>query len=228
MASVRYLGHSTFLAELGGRTILIDPWLSASRESMQTRLIPPAVTQDAIRKCDLILCTHEHHDHADVFDVKSINQRTGCPVVAPEETLALFGLASRFNVPVKAGDSFNLYGINVSVTPARHPQSIHPVGFVISSDREEKTLYHAGDTFDSSDFGRIDCDLAMLPIGGKFTMDVLSAATAVKRMRAKHVIPMHYNTFSAIGADVHDFALRVKNQTKTEPVVLGVGEAVTI
>lgn len=228
MASVRYLGHSTFLAELGGRTILIDPWLSKEAPGDQQRLIPAAVTQDAIRKCDLILCTHEHYDHADAFDVKSINQRTGCQAVAPEETLALFGLANRFNVPVNAGDSFELYGVHIRVVPARHPQSVHPVGFVISSNSEEKTVYHAGDTFDSADFGRIDCDLAMIPIGGRFTMDVLSAATAVKRMRAKHVIPMHYNTHENIKADSQDFAMRVKMQTKTEPIVLGVGEAVTI
>jgi len=232
MASIRYLGHSSFLVELGGRTLLIDPWLAKeSRDapaSEKPRLIPPAITQDAVRKCDLILCTHEHYDHADVFDVTAINQRTGCQVVAPDDTLGLFNIAPRFKVPVSVGDSFELSGMHIAVTPARHPQSTYPVGFLLSSDREEKTIYHAGDTFDSADFGRIQCDLAMLPIGGKFTMDVLSAATAVKRMRAKHVIPMHYNTHSMIRADPQDFALRVKTQTKTEPVVLGVGEAVTI
>jgi L-ascorbate metabolism protein UlaG (beta-lactamase superfamily) len=87
-----------------------------------------------------------------------------------------------------------------------------------------KTIYFAGDTYDYYDMLNIDADLAILPIGGTFTMDSLGAVSALKKMRAKYVVPMHYNTFQRIQADPFEFARRVEENTKTQPIILRPGE----
>ena len=221
MASLRYLGHSAFQLDLSHRTLLFDAWLDPHPKEME-RLVAPALTEDKIRHADVIFLSHEHFDHCSPFDVNSIVQRTFCQVVAPEETLAKLNVPPRSKVVVNEGDSFSLMGIDVQVTKAIHPQCTHPVGFIISA--EGKKVYFAGDTYDFFGMSDIDVDVALLPIGGTFTMDVFSAIKALKQMRAKTVVPMHYDTFSKIRADVRDFALRVKNSTKSSCAILSVGQ----
>jgi len=230
MALVRFLGHAGFeiafgSAGFGGsnvsRVALFDPWLDPRPRGVE-RLVPPAVTQDAIRQCDFIFLTHEHFDHCDAKNVEAITARTNALVIAPPETLALLSIPEKNKVSASTGDSFTLAGIDVTVAPAKHPQSDNAVGYVVKTSGQ--SVYHAGDTYDFYDMNRITVDLAMLPIGGTYTMDVLNAVKALKMMRAKFVIPMHYNTFPEIRADVRDFEKRVRASTKTIPVVLRVGE----
>ncbi|MFH1056236.1 MAG: metal-dependent hydrolase [Candidatus Micrarchaeota archaeon] len=222
---VRWLGHSGFIAEMGGRIMLFDPWLDP-RPRQVNRSVAPAVSPQEITKCDLIFVTHEHFDHCDPYSIGVIQSRTLAQVVAPEETLALLDVPARARVPVEEGDSFNLMGVQVNVTPAKHPQSTYPVGYIATAGGE--TLYHAGDTYDFYGMAILDVKTALVPIGGTFTMDVIGAVASLKRMRAKNVIPMHYNTFDRIKTNPQDFANRVKASTKTNPVVLQVGESVTL
>ncbi|OIO28614.1 metal-dependent hydrolase [Candidatus Micrarchaeota archaeon CG_4_10_14_0_2_um_filter_60_11] len=222
MVEVAYLGHSTFLIRWGGKAVLTDPWLSPKPREVQ-RLIPPVATQDKIRACDMILVSHEHFDHCDPYDVTMLSGRTFAHVVAPEDALAhLPDVNPRLKASVEEGDSFTLNGINIDVVPAKHPQSTNPVGYIL--DAGGKRIYFAGDTYDYYEMVNYDVDLAILPIGGTFTMDPLSAVKALKLMRAGFVIPMHYNTFPRIQADEIDFAARVKANTRTKPVVLSPGE----
>ncbi|NYZ78252.1 MBL fold metallo-hydrolase [Candidatus Micrarchaeota archaeon] len=227
MALVRYLGHAGFEIAFGGsgasgsRVALFDPWLDPRPRGIE-RLVPPAVTQDAIRRADFIFLSHEHFDHCDPKDVEAIVARTNALVIAPPETLSLLTVAERNKVSANAGDAFTLSGIDVTVVPAKHPQSDNAVGFVVKAGGQ--SVYHSGDTYDFYEMSRIAVDLAMLSIGGTYTMDVLNAVKALKMMRAKFVIPMHYNTFSEIRTDVHEFERRVRASTKTVPVVLRVGE----
>ncbi len=225
MALVRFLGHAGFEIVFGGssnsKIVLFDPWLDPRPRGVE-RLIPPAVTQDAVRRCDFIFLTHEHFDHCDVNDVNAIATRTNALVIAPPETLALLAIAEKNKVSASTGDSFTLAGIDVTVTPAKHPQSDNPVGYIVKADGQ--SVYHAGDTYDFYGMNRVSVDLALLPIGGTYTMDVLNAVKALKIMRAKFVIPMHYNTFPEIRVDVRDFEKRVRASTKTTPVVLRAGE----
>ena len=109
---------------------------------------------------------------------------------------------------------------------AKHPQSANPVGFVVSDGKE--SVYHAGDTYDTQDLTNVQIDTALIPIGGTFTMDIIGAITALKRMRAKNVIPMHYNTFSKIIVNPEEFAKRVRASTKTNPVILKPGENIRL
>ncbi len=216
MPSVRWLGHASFEIELGGRTIIADPWF----ESTPERLVPPAITQQQVRRADLILISHEHFDHCSPTDVNPIVERTYAQVVAPVQALSKLEIPSRCRSSVEAGDSFSLMDINITVVPATH-RSENPVGFVVSDG--EKSLYFAGDTYDYYGMSEIAVDAALLPIGGKYTMDAISALKAVKMMRAKKVVPMHYGTFKEIPADPAEFCARVSQSTKTEPVPLRVG-----
>ncbi len=226
MVRIQWLGHAAFLLESASKTVIIDPWLNP-RPRDSERLVPPALTADRVRKADLVLVTHEHYDHADPFDVATICGRTNAHVAAPEETLAKFGNVNpRLKVSVEEGNDFNVAGVDIHVVPARHPQSSHPVGFIVTLDG--KRVYHAGDTYDFSAMSQFDCDAAMLPIGGTYTMDVLASITALKLMRARVALPMHYNTFRRIEADSRDWSKRVAKDTHSEPVVLDLGESVTI
>jgi len=220
---VRYFGHSSFQVSLGNRVLLFDPWFD---ETHPERIVPPETKSQLIKKCDLILVSHEHFDHASPKDVEDICERTFAQVIGPEEALALFKVNPRLKIPVSAGESFNLLGVDITVVPARHPQSENAIGFVVEA--EGKSVYFAGDTYEFSEMRNLEVDCAILPIGGTYTMDLLGAISALKSMRAKYVIPMHYNTFPRIRCDRHDFVQRVKRDTRSIPVVLAPGEAFSL
>ncbi len=222
---LRYLGHSSFLVQMGGRIILIDPWLDPNPRQMH-RLVPPAITPQEVLKCDLILITHEHFDHCDPYSVGVVQSRTLAQVVAPEEALAMLDVPARSRVPVEIGDSFNLMGVGVSVLPAKHPQSTYPVGFIVNAGGE--TLYHSGDTYEFTEMASIDVKTAILPIGGTYTMDLIGAITALKRLRTQNVVPMHYNTFDRIRVNPEEFVQRVSASTRVKPTLVKVGETVTL
>ncbi|NYZ74891.1 metal-dependent hydrolase [Candidatus Micrarchaeota archaeon] len=225
MANIRFLGHSSFEIQLGGRTILTDPWFE--RNPVETkRLVPPAANAESFRKVDLILISHEHYDHCSPSDVQTICSRTQAQVIAPEDALMNLAINPRLKMPVSPGDSFSVLGLDLEVIAAKHPQSTNPVGFIVSNG--SKRIYFAGDTYESSEMTRIACDLAMIPIGGTYTMDVLGAVKALKLMRAKFVVPMHYNTFARIEVDTRDFEKRVAEGTHSKPVVLDPGEGFTV
>ena len=114
-----------------------------------------------------------------------------------------------------------LHDLSITVTPARHPQSINPVGFVI--EKNGKSVYFAGDTYEFHEMNQINVDVALIPIGGTFTMDVLGAVNAAKKLNASFVIPMHFNTFDRIKTDPEEFVKRVKG-SKTVPKLLQIGE----
>ena len=221
MASIRYLGHSCFEIKIGGKTVLTDPWLNPKPEQVQ-RLLPPALTCDQIKQADMIFVSHLAYDHCDNYDISTIVNRTFAQVIAPEEVLGALSLGERYKVAAVAGDYFHYFGIDVEVLPVRHAQA-DAVSYMISA--ENKKVYFAGDTYDFYGLSQVSADVAIVPIGGSYTMDVLSAVTAVKKMSVKHVIPCHYNTFAKIRADPHEFAARVKKETKAVPVILSVGQA---
>ncbi|MBI5229007.1 MBL fold metallo-hydrolase [Candidatus Micrarchaeota archaeon] len=221
MVDLRYFGHSCFEISVGGRMILTDPWFGS-----EGRLIQPAVQLSSIKKADLILISHEHHDHCDPKAVEDLVERTLAQVVGPEDALGLLNINPRNKVSVLEGDSFSLMGIDLIVTKANHPQSSYPVGYIIQC--EGKSVYFAGDTYDFYDMVNINVDLAIIPIGGTYTMDTFSAIKALKTMKTRFVIPMHYGTFERIHADVEDFVRRVKKDTKVQPIQLALGEFVSV
>jgi L-ascorbate metabolism protein UlaG (beta-lactamase superfamily) len=200
--SVQYLGHSCFLLTTAKAKILIDPFLTGNPKAATTADKVPA---------DLILVSHGHGDH--YGDAVAIAKRTGAPIVAPYE-LALHAGGQGAKVhPMGCGGGKDFPFGRVQLTIAHHSSSVDeggktvsvaaPVGFLIQA--EGKTIYFAGDTaltLEMELLGRRNSiDLALLPIGDHFTMGPSDAAEAVRLMKAKRAVPMHYNTFELIEVD---------------------------
>lgn len=217
---VLWLGHATFrITSTTGKVIVIDPFLIKNPRT-------PAKYKDlkAIGKVDLILVTHGHGDH--INDLPELAKLTGATVVANFEltnNLVALGLldGSKAIAMNKGGSVAPLGpGIRVHMVPAEHSSSVDllvikpdaavprhiaggvPVGYVIEFENGYK-IYHTGDTDVFGDMALINRffkpDLALVCVGGHFTMDPERAAFALRELiRPKQVIPMHFGTFPVV------------------------------
>lgn len=223
MGSLSFIGHSTFELELGGTVILFDPFFSQAMMG-GARKVQPAKKEQDIKQCDLILVTHEHDDHCDKQAIESIAERTGAMVVAPRPALARLNIPDRLKIDVRAGDKFELKGVEIEVVQALHPQSAYPVGYIVR--KGGVSVYHAGDTYEFRGMMDVSCDVALLPVGGSRTMDELEASKAIWEMKCKTVVPMHYDTHERIKRD--DLKSWAAKQTKARVVLLKPGEGISI
>ncbi len=219
---ITWIGHAAVLVE-GSKTVIIDPFLKNNPKA--------ARTVESLPHLDYILVTHDHGDH--FGDTVELAERDGAKVVAIYELSEMPAMAQakeKINfVGMNIGGTYREGEIAASMTPAIH-SATHgaPAGFVLSIDG--KKIYHAGDTALFSDMSLIaksfgPIDLAFLPIGGHFTMDVPQAAMAVEMLKPKLVVPIHYNTWPMIMADAEDFKKRCGQVSVN---VLSPGEAVEL
>ncbi|SMP60103.1 metal-dependent hydrolase [Anoxynatronum buryatiense] len=201
---IQYLGHSAFYVEAGKLKAMIDPF------------IPGDVTKayDETQLTHLFL-THGHGDH--LGDAVALAKASGATVIANYEICHYLGQQGVACHAMHIGGRTTMdFGV-VKMTPALHGSGIetpegmvyggNPGGFVI--EVEGKKLYHAGDTGLTMDMQLLEVesiDVALLPIGGNFTMDVTDALRAVEMIRPAVAIPMHFNTFPVIEADPKTFA----------------------
>ncbi|MFA6328787.1 MAG: MBL fold metallo-hydrolase [Candidatus Micrarchaeia archaeon] len=223
MRSITYLGHSSFLVKLGNAVMLFNPVVSDTLGGNR-RLIKSSLDVHAIRECDMIFLSNEGPENCEPASVKEISDRCYSSVVAPRPALSKIDVSDRFKVDVRAGDKFNMKGVEVEVQKAIHPQSAYPVGFVVKGDG--LAVYHAGDTYSFTDMARIKCDVALVPIGGGAVMDPFAANSIVKEMRPKAAVPMHYNTYERINQDPNEFVTDLGGITKG--VALRVGQELRI
>ncbi len=203
-AVITWLGHASFLVETpGGKSIVMDPWLSDN---------PKCPDQYRnLDRADLILISHGHFDH--MGSAADLAKRTGAPVISNFEIGSyLAGQGVQNTIGMNKGGAVAVGDIKVTMVHADHSSGITTTegttvyggeagGFVVTLENG-LTLYHAGDTNVFSDMTIIRelyaPDIALLPIGGHFTMSPKEAAYAVKLLRPKMVIPMHYGTFDAL------------------------------
>ncbi len=188
---LQYIGHATFRIFSDNFDIIIDPYFTQE----EFRLIPPAVDYRLLRPTH-VLITHEHFDHCDAVAVNFWVRRYGSKIIAPmpvERKLMLKVIKVKPNHRLDFGD------FELIVTKAIHPQAEAPVGYILDFDGFR--IYHAGDTYFDESFEDISTDIALLPIGGKYTMNVEEAGKMARLIHPKLVIPMHYNTFAEIRAD---------------------------
>ena len=223
MAVVRWLGHAAFELKLGETTILVDPWITEN-PSCPIRL-------DDLGPVDVVCVTHDHGDH--LGDAFAICKRKGAKLVCVYEVGVRAqeeGVRPDQVVGMNVGGTVELKGVRITLVPAIHScASGVPVGFVIRG--EGKAIYHAGDTAlfgDMALIGRLygPLDLALLPIGGYYTMGPLEAAEAVALLKPKTVVPMHYATFPVLEQNADEFVRLVGQRSpETKVVVLKPGES---
>jgi L-ascorbate metabolism protein UlaG (beta-lactamase superfamily) len=217
---IRFLGHAAFALEHDGKTVLIDPFLTGNPKA--------AASADEV-SADAILLTHGHGDH--FGDTVDIAKRTGAPVVAIVEIageIAEEGVET-FNPNVGGTVEFD-WG-SVRLTPAWHTSTTPkgtvsiPAGLVIEIGG--KRIYHRGDTGLFSDLAlpkrRGHIDVALMCIGGHFTMDRFDAVVAAELVGADQIIPCHYDTFPPVETDAQAFKSDVQNAGYAEVVVLEPG-----
>ena len=219
---IRFLGHACFELVEGDTRVLIDPYLSEN---------PRAAAQpDELRPTHIFL-THGHFDH--IGDTVDIAKRTGAQCVAVKELAEeLGGDGVESAVDPLLGGTVTFDGGSVRLVPAWHfgvtPKgTVHaPAGLVIKLGGH--TIYHLGDTALFSDLqlvGRRDpIDVALMCIGGHYTMDRHDAVTAAELVGARQVIPCHYDTFPPIETDSAAFKSEVDSSTSSEVVILQPGD----
>jgi L-ascorbate metabolism protein UlaG (beta-lactamase superfamily) len=206
--SIILLAHAAFQIRGGGKIIYIDL----------------EEYSDPVEKADIVLVTHSHTDHCDPDKINRV-RNSSTILIAPEECRSKIGEVT----PLKPGESMAIDGIKVIAVQAynykrfRSPgKPYHPkgmgVGYLISV--EGKTIYHAGDTDfipEMKELGTVD--VALLPTGDTYTMDVKEGAEAALAINPKIVIPMH-----TWGKDTAEFKKRVEAKSSTKVVVLQEGE----
>lgn len=220
---ITWLGHSCFEID----NILIDPFITENPESPRTL--------DQL-KPEIIAVTHGHADH--LGDTTEL-AKNDCTVIAIHEIanyLRSFGINA---IGMNIGGTVEIDGKKFIMTHAFHSSGIDeadfkwsggsPAGYVIDIGAR---IYHAGDTSLFTDMKLIKelytPEIALLPIGGVFTMGIKEAAIATSWLNPKIVIPMHYNTFPPIKQDPQKFVEAVKSVCDTEVVILKPGESLDI
>lgn len=217
---VRFLGHSSFLLEYKDTNVLIDPCIHCASYGQYDRLIPSPVTKEQLPKISLILITHEHEDHFDRQTVAFLANRDGACVVAHDSVLSELSIPARCKRAVSTDSEINIRGVHISVETAHHPQAFYPMAYVITADGV--SVFHAGDSDLIEEFSPdFTANIALLPIGGNITMDIVDAVKATKVLKPDVVIPMHFNTFGICQASPDEFAKKIeKSNLKTKPIVL--------
>lgn len=200
--TLTWLGHAAFRIDSpGGKRVYVDPFLHGNPKCPESELEPERV--------DAIFLTHGHGDH--VGDTVALAQAFQCPVIAQVELrgwLAGKGVAENAAEAINKGGTTEAAGIKVTLTNAYHSSSCpdgtyagEACGLVVELEDGFK-LYVAGDTCVFGDMqliGRIyEPDVAVLPIGGHYTMDPREAAVALELLGVERCVPSHYGTFELL------------------------------
>lgn len=223
---ITFYGHACVGIEVSGKHILVDPFITGN----------PAASHIDINtlKADYILVTHAHQDH--VLDVEAIAKRTNAVVVSNYEIAMHFGHKGLQYHPMNHGGSWKFDFGTVKYVPAIHTSSFadgsyggQPGGFVIEG--EHKNIYIAGDTALTMDMKlipmRTKLDLAILPIGSNFTMDVDDAIIASDFLDCDKVLGYHYDTFGFIVIN-HEEAIKKFFDKGKDLMLLEIGGSIDL
>jgi L-ascorbate metabolism protein UlaG (beta-lactamase superfamily) len=206
--SIKWLGHASFLIQVGGKIIYIDPYEGEYKE-----------------KADIILVTHSHHDHCDLSKINKV-RRDDTVIIAPRECASKIGgnvetlkpekERAVEGVTIKAVEAYNYKRFRSPGNPF-HPKGCG-VGYLLKA--EGQTIYHAGDTDFIPEMRQLGhVDVALLPSGGTYTMDNLEAAEAAITINPKIAVPMHqWET------NPKEFKDKVEADSKVKVIILTKGE----
>lgn len=223
---ITFYGHASLGIEVGGKHILVDPFISGN----------PLASHIDINtlKADYILLTHAHGDH--ILDAEAIAKRTGAVIVSNAEIADYFAKRELKAHPMNHGGNWKFDFGKVKYVNAIHSSSFpdgsnggNPGGFVIEG--EHKNIYIAGDTALTMDMKlipmRTKLDLAILPIGDNFTMDVEDAIIASDFIECDKILGYHFDTFGYIKIN-HDEAIRKFFDKGKDLMLLEIGESIEL
>lgn len=210
LSTLTFAGHSAVFIEAGDKTIAIDPWLESNPKCPENLKNP--------EKIDLIVLTHGHSDHAS--DAARLAKSYGSTLAATYELAVIMvseGVPEQNVQFMNKGGTIEWEGLKITLTNAFHSSSYdtangpvyagEPCGVILQDG--SFTIYHAGDTCLFKDMKligkRYEPDLALLPIGDRFTMGPEEAAKAAKYVRAKAAIPIHFGTFPLLTGTAEEF-----------------------
>jgi len=192
---IHWLGHDTFRLD-GSSTVYIDPWK-----------LPAGA-----RPADLILVTHDHFDHFSAADIARIGSAATTLIGPAAVTGQVSGLTT---VTLAPGEAATVGGVTVTAVPAYnldkfrsagepyHPREAGYLGYVVEMDG--RRIYHAGDTDAIPEMSAVRCDVALLPVGGTYTMTAEEAAAACEELDAAAAVPMHFADIVGTRADAERF-----------------------
>jgi L-ascorbate metabolism protein UlaG (beta-lactamase superfamily) len=223
---IRFLGHACFELTEGDTRVLMDPFLTGNPKA--------AAAPDELDPTHIFL-THGHPDH--YGDIVDIAKRTGAQVVTIAEIAGELGEAGVENLSdPNLGGTVEFDEVWVKLVPAWHTSTTPngtasvPAGMVVGLGG--KVVYHLGDTALFSDLRlvgeRNPVDVALMCIGGHYTMDRHDAVTAAGLVGATTVIPCHYDTFPPVETDSQAFKADVEAQTSSKVELLAPGETFSL
>lgn len=221
-----FYGHASLGIEVGGKHILVDPFISANPLAAHINIDTLAA--------DYILVTHAHGDHT--LDVEAIATRTNAIIVSNAEIAGYYSAKGFQSHPMNHGGSWKFDFGSVKYVNAIHSSSFpdgtyggNPGGFVIEG--EHKNIYIAGDTALCMDMKliplRTKLDLAVLPIGDNFTMDVEDAILAADFVQCDKILGYHFDTFGYIEINKEEAIKKFFNKGK-DLMLLEIGSGIDL
>lgn len=223
---ITYYGHASLGIEVNGKFLVVDPFITGNELASHINI------NDI--KADYILITHAHGDH--ILDVETIAKSTGATIVSNAEIAGHYEAKGLKAHPMNHGGTWMFDFGKLKYVNAIHSSSFpdgsyggQPGGFVIEA--EDRNIYIAGDTALTYDMKLIPMrnplDLAILPIGSNFTMDVDDATIAAEFLSVNRVLGYHYDTFGYIKID-HEVAKEKFKSKNKELILLEIGSSIEI
>ena len=223
---ITFYGHASLGIEIAGKFIIVDPYISANPKASHIDI--------HALKADYILVTHAHQDH--ILDVEAIAKRTNATIISNAEIAGHYSKKGLKSHPMNHGGSWKFDFGTVKFVNSIHSSSFpdgsyggNPGGFVIEG--EHKNIYIAGDTALTMDMKlipmRTKLDLAILPIGNNFTMDVAEAIIASDFVECDKILGYHYDTFGYIEIN-HEQSIKKFFDKGKDLMLLKIGETIEL
>jgi len=207
---IQWLGNSGFLLEGDGKKIYIDPYQVSHEPDFDDR-------------ADILLITHEHFDHCSPEDIRKVRRSDSTTLIPESCSIEFRGDARRVSEGDILADGLEIKGTRIEVVPAYNlNKPYHPrgsgVGYIV--ELGGLRIYHAGDCDLFPEMKMIRADVALLPIGGTYTMDEEEAASAAAAISPKVVIPMHYGSPGEIDGNPERFKALVHSKNPDINVII--------
>lgn len=210
--------------------ITVNTQSSIRIEGSQILYFDPFQVKTSAHDADVIFITHEHYDHFEPDSIAKV-KKEGTLLVAPEsmkkKVLSESGMSSDKCLFCRPGETYEQGGLVIETVPAYnklkpfHLKGKKWHGYVVEMDNIR--YYVSGDTDVNEDIKKVQCDVAMLPIGGHFTMDKKQAAEYAAKLKPKAVIPTHYGSIVGNKTDGGDFKRDLEEMAGSIQVALKLG-----